>query len=103
MGLPLWIRNLKDEVLRDDFTEIFRAGGPITEAEMGGALTDLSKELKSDGENLSESQVRDLKRIADHINGGSLHASDYLKFIANAFVNGSAANATWTGGLRGQR
>ena len=92
---PSWISNLKDSVLRSDFTS-FAEAGKITEAEMAKALTDLDGELKKNKTTLSQSQMTDLQTIAKNI--ASLGASSYLRFITNAFVDGNAANATWTGG-----
>ena len=63
---------------------------------MAKALSDLAAELTSSKTTLSSSQLADLKLIASNI--GSMGASAYLQFITNAFVNGNAANATWTGG-----
>jgi hypothetical protein len=92
---PSWISNLKDAALKADFTS-FAASGSITEAEMSKALSDLAAELTSSKTTLSSSQLADLKLIASNI--GSMGASAYLQFITNAFVNGNAANANWTGG-----
>ena len=93
---PSWISSLKDPVLKADFTSFANAGGSITEAEMSKALSDLAAELTSSKTTLSSSQLADLKLIASNI--GSMGASAYLQFITNAFVNGNAANANWTGG-----
>ena len=93
---PSWISSLKDPVLKADFTSFANAGGSITEAEMAKALSDLAAELTSSKTTLSSSQLADLKLIASNI--GSMGASAYLQFITNAFVNGNAANANWTGG-----
>jgi hypothetical protein len=93
---PSWISSLKDPVLKADFTSFANAGGSITEAEMTKALSDLAAELTSSKATLSSSQVTDLQTIAKNI--GSMGASAYLQFITNAFVNGNAANANWTGG-----
>jgi hypothetical protein len=92
---PSWISSLNDPALKADFTS-FSSAGSITEAEMAKALSDLAAELTSSRATLSASQVADLKSIASNI--GSMGASAYLQFITNAFVNGNAANATWTGG-----
>lgn len=95
MSTPTWITGLADASLKADFTT-FSAAGALTVVEMTKALTDLSAELKSANKTLSSSQLADLKTIAANI--GSMSASPYLQYIVNAFVNGNAANANWTGG-----
>lgn len=93
--VPAWISALKDTVLKADFTA-FSSAGTITEAELAKAMADLANELTSSKSTLSASQVTDLKSIASNI--ASMGASAYLQFITNAFVNGNAANASFTGG-----
>ena len=88
-----WISSLNDPVLKAAFTAF---GDSITEADMAKALDDLASELTSDNTTLSASQLTDLETIAANI--GSMGASSYLQFITDAFVNGDAANADWTGG-----
>ncbi len=88
-----WTASLKDPVLTADFSSF---GGAVTEAEVTKALEDLAHELTTSETTLTSSQLADLKTIAANI--GSTGASPYLQFIVNAFVNGDAANATWTGG-----
>ena len=95
MSTPSWITGLSDATLKADFTT-FSSAGALTEVEMTKALTDLSAALKSSNKTLSASQLTDLKTIAANI--GSMSASPYLQYIVNAFVNGNAANAVWTGG-----
>ena len=90
---PTWLSNLKDSGLKADMTAIF-ASGTATEAQMAKVFTDLVAELGSKA--LSASQFANLKTIASHL--ASLGASAYVQYIANALVNGDAANATWTGG-----
>jgi hypothetical protein len=92
---PSWITSLNDPALKADFTA-FYAAGPITEAEMAKAFGDLGGELTSAKATLSKSQAADLQSVNSNI--GSMGASAYLQFITNAFVNGNAANASWTGG-----
>ncbi len=92
---PSWITGLSDAALRADFTT-FASSGALTEAEMTKALTDLASELSSAHATLSTGQLADLKTIAS--NTGSMGASSYLQYIVNAFVDGNAANAYWTGG-----
>jgi hypothetical protein len=101
--IPSWISDLHDTALKADFTSFYNAG-PITEAEMAEALGDLVSEniVKNQfGETirslrLSARQLSDLQSIAGNI--GSIGASQYLEFITDAFVNGNAANAAWSGG-----
>ncbi len=92
---PSWISGLADASLRADFPA-FHSAGALTEVEMTKALGDLASELGSAHATLSKSQLTDLKTIASNI--ASMGASSYLQYIVNAFVNGNAANATWTGG-----
>ena len=93
--VPAWISALKDTALKADFTT-FASAGTITEVELAKAMTDLASELTSSKSTLSAGQVTDLKAIASNI--VSMGASSYLQFITNAFVNGNAANAAFTGG-----
>ncbi|MBV8280807.1 MAG: peptidase C2 [Candidatus Eremiobacteraeota bacterium] len=88
-----WTQSLKDPALKADFSSF---SGAITEAEVTKALEDLAGELTASKTMLTSSQLGDLKTIAANI--GSTGASAYLQFIVNAFANGDAANATWTGG-----
>ena len=90
-----WISDLKDPVLKADFRS-FAEAGPITQAELAKAFGDLVAQNSESGANLSASQFADLKSIAKNIRW--MGASPYLEFITNAFVNGDAANAFWTGG-----
>lgn len=95
MTVPAWISSLTDPSLKKDFTA-FASKGTLTEAEMTTALTDLVAELTSAKATLSKSQLTDLQSIAANI--ASMGASAYLQYIFDAFVDGNAANANWTGG-----
>jgi hypothetical protein len=91
-----WISNLKDPVLKADFTSFYLAGGPITEADLAEAFGDLVSQVSaSSSKTLTTVQLHDLRSIAKNIR--SMGASDYLQFITDAFVNGNPADATWTG------
>ena len=91
---PSWITSLQDPKLKADMASRYNS---ITAGDMAAALGDLASEVNSStSKTLTASQFADLKSIASNI--GSTGASSYLQFITNAFVNGNAANAWWTGG-----
>jgi hypothetical protein len=98
MSSPSWISDLQDPALKANFIAFADRRAPITEADLANAFTALADEVSNNASNptLTQSQLSDLESIAANI--GSMGASSYLQFITNAFVNGDAANATWTGG-----
>ena len=93
---PSWIASITDTTLRADMAAA-DLNGVVNEAAMAKLFADLAAELTAGHTTLSASQFADLKLIAADLNQGEV-ASPYLTYVVNALVNGSAANASWTGG-----
>ena len=92
-----WIMNLSDSVLRSDMTSA-AADGTFSYAEAFKVTQDLYNENFAPGAGkVTAGQFSDLKSIVANL-GNGLAASSYVKSITNAFVNGDAFNAYWTGG-----
>jgi hypothetical protein len=71
--------------------------GVVNYSELQKLFANVSSSLTSTGGKLSAAQFADLKLVAANLNNG-LSTSSYLTSITGSFVNGSAYNATWTGG-----
>lgn len=95
-AIPAWIASLNDTVIRNEMTAA-SAGGIVSEAGMAQLFSALAAELTTDNTTLSVGQLTDLKTIATDLNVGET-ASPYVTYITEALINGSAANAEWTGG-----
>ncbi|WP_291692835.1 putative Ig domain-containing protein [Bradyrhizobium sp.] len=71
--------------------------GTVSYAGLTKLFNDLDATLANGNAKLTAAQFADLKTIAANLNNG-MSASTYLTSITQSLVNGSAANATWTGG-----
>lgn len=91
-----WISGLSDATIKADM-QAADVSGAVSEAGMAKLFTDLSSELSSNKTTLSSSQFNDLNTIAADLNVGET-ASGYLTYIVDAEIDGSTANAYWTGG-----
>jgi Domain of unknown function (DUF4214)/Calpain family cysteine protease len=60
-------------------------------------LLNILNDVSSHG-SVTSSELSDLKQIYSHLNNG-ISTNDYVYSIYNSLLNGSPANATWTGGL----
>lgn len=94
--LPSWVSSIKTAVIKNDVTAAV-ADGTITYAELVKVFKDVSSSLTSSKTTLSATQFADLKTFVSDLANG-ITTSSYLTSIANSLVNGSKANATWTGG-----
>ena len=96
MTSPAWINQIADATLRTDMG-LASSTGSVTQVAMAQLFSDLVSELNANHTTLSSSQLADLKLIASDLAIGE-SVSSYVAAIANALVNGSALNSTWTGG-----
>jgi hypothetical protein len=71
--------------------------GTVTYAGLTKLFTDLDATLANTNTKLTAAEFADLKTIAANLNNG-MSTSSYLTGITRSLVNGSAANAAWTGG-----
>lgn len=94
--IPSWIKSLSTSTIACDMTSA-ACDGVINYSELQKLFSDVSASLTSSGGKLSAAQFADLKTVAANLNNG-LSTSAYLTSITGSFVNGSAYNATWTGG-----
>ena len=94
--VPAWVNTLTNAQIKADMTAAI-TNGTVTYAGLLKVFTDVDASLAATKTKLSASQFADLKTIAANLNNG-VSTSSYLTYITQAFVNGNAANATWTGG-----
>ncbi|MGJ4947564.1 C2 family cysteine protease [Bradyrhizobium sp. HKCCYLS20291] len=94
--VPSWVSTLGNAAIKADMTSAI-VNGTVTYAGLLKVFTDIDASLAATKTKLSASQFADLKTIAANLNNG-VSTSSYLTYITQAFVNGNAANATWTGG-----
>ncbi|MGJ5177235.1 C2 family cysteine protease [Bradyrhizobium oligotrophicum] len=97
--VPAWVNTLTNAAIKADMTAAI-TNGTVTYAGLLKVFTDIDASLAATKTRLSASQFADLKTIAANLNNG-VSTSSYLTYITQAFVNGNAANATWTGGAAG--
>jgi hypothetical protein len=94
--LPAWMKTITNTAIANDI-KAADVNGSFTYAGLLKVLTDLDATLTSTKTKLSASQLADLKTLAANLSNG-VSTSSYLTYAMQAFVNGNAANATWTGG-----
>lgn len=94
--VPAWVNTLTNAAIKADMTAAI-TNGTVTYAGLLKVFTDIDASLAATKTKLSASQFADLKTIVANLNNG-VSTSSYLTYIAQSFVNGNAANATWTGG-----
>lgn len=94
--LPSWVATLKTAAIKSDVTAAV-ADGTITYAELVKVFSNVASALTSSKTTLSATQFADLKTLVADLSVG-VTTSSYLIAVANSLVNGSKANATWTGG-----
>jgi hypothetical protein len=94
--LPAWMKTITNTAIANDI-KAADVNGSFTYAGLLKVLTDIDATLASTKTKLSASQLADLKTLAANLNNG-VSTSAYLTYAMQAFVNGNAANATWTGG-----
>ena len=94
--VPSWINTLQTASIAADMAAA-DVNGTVTYAGLATLFTDLDAKLASSKTSLTAAEMSDLKTIAANLNNG-MTTSAYLTGITNSLVNGSAANATWTGG-----
>ncbi len=93
-AFPSWVSTLTTASIKADMTAA-DVGGSVSYSGLKTLFADVAASLGTG--KLTAAQFADLKTIAANLNVG-MSTSNYLTSIANALVNGSAANATWTGG-----
>lgn len=93
--VPAWVNTLTNAAIKADMTAAI-TNGTVTYAGLLKVFTDIDASLAATKTKLSASQFADLKTIVANLNNG-VSTSSYLTYIAQSFVNGNAANATWTG------
>lgn len=96
MTTPAWISSLSTGWMAVDMTAA-TSSGTIGYSGLLKLFQDLDAQVAASGGGLTTSEFSDLKTIVGDLNTG-VSTSGYLSSIANAFVNGSSLNATWTGG-----
>ncbi|MGJ4887233.1 C2 family cysteine protease [Bradyrhizobium sp. HKCCYLR20261] len=94
--VPAWVNTLTNAQIKADMTAAI-TNGTVTYAGLLKVFTDVDATLAATKTKLSASQFADLKTIAANLNNG-VSTSSYLTYVTQAFVNGNAGNATWTGG-----
>lgn len=94
--LPAWVSSIKTTAIYSDVVSAV-SDGTITYAELTKVFTDVASSLTSSKASLSSTQFADLKTLVSDLTNG-VSTSSYLISVANSLVNGSKANATWTGG-----
>jgi hypothetical protein len=95
-AVPSWVSTLQTASIAADMTAA-DVGGTVTYAGLDTLLADLDAKLSSSKTTLTAAEMSDLKTIVANLNNG-MTTSPYLTNIMNSLVNGSAENATWTGG-----
>jgi hypothetical protein len=93
-AVPALVNTLTTPGIKTD-TIAADINGTVSEASLKTLFSDVAASLGAG--KLTAAQFADLKTIAANLNNG-ISASAYVTYIANALVNGNAANATWTGG-----
>ena len=93
---PSWVSTLQTASIAADMAAA-DVNGTVTYAGLQTLLADLDAKLASTNTSLTAAELSDLKTIAANLNNG-MTTSAYLTSVTNSLVNGSAANATWTGG-----
>jgi Calpain family cysteine protease len=94
--IPSWVSTLQNASIAADITAA-DVNGTVTYAGFETIFTDIDAKLAFSRTSLTASELSDLKTIVANLNNG-MTTSAYLTNVANAFVNGDAANAAWTGG-----
>lgn len=94
--LPAWVATLKTAAIKTDVTAAV-ADGIITHAELVKVFSNVASALTTAKTTLSATQFADLKTLVADLSVG-VTTSSYLISVATSLVNGSRANATWTGG-----
>lgn len=94
---PSWVASLTDPEIETDVSDL-TAGGTLS---YGGALQILddvaATVAASPSKSVTASELDDLQTIAANLNTG-ITTSDYVVSIFTQLVDGSPANASWTGG-----
>lgn len=91
-----WIAGLTNASIKADMVSAI-SDGTVSYSGLENLISDLDNSLKSSNKTLSSSQYSDLKTIAANLNNG-ISTSSYLTDAFTSLVDGSALNATWTGG-----
>lgn len=94
--LPTWVSSIKTTSIKTDVSAAV-ADGTVSYAELVKVFGNLASSLTTSKSTLSATQFADLKTFAASLTSG-VTTSSYLTSVTNALVNGSKANATWTGG-----
>jgi hypothetical protein len=94
--VPSWISALSTASIAADMAAA-DVSGKVSYGGLEKLLADVDSTLTSTKTALTSAELKDLKTIAANLNNG-MTTSTYLTSVMNALVNGSAANATWTGG-----
>ena len=89
MGSPAWINSLADAGVKADLLD---DDGTLTYADAAQLLTDVANRGA-----VTAAEFSSLQTIAANLNNG-LSASAYVATTFTQIVDGSPANATWTGG-----
>ena len=93
-AVPTWVNTLTTPSIKTDMIAA-DINGTVSEANLRTLFANVASSLGAG--RLTAAQFVDLKTIAANLNNG-IGTSSYVTYIANALVNGNAANATWTGG-----
>jgi len=93
-AVPSWVSTLTTASIKADMIAA-DANGTVTYSGLKSLFANIGSALGTGV--LTATQFADLKTVAANLNNG-MTTSGYLTSIANALVNGSAANAQWTGG-----
>jgi hypothetical protein len=93
-AVPSWMSTLTTASVETDMTAA-DVDGTVTYSGLKTPFAGVAPSLGA--AKLNAAQFADLKTIAANLNVGAT-ASGYLTSMTTALVNGSEANATWTGG-----
>jgi hypothetical protein len=96
VSLPSWISSLSTASIAADMAAA-DVNGTVSYAGLNKVFSDLDALLASTKTKLTAAEFNDLKTISANLNNG-MSTSSYLCSVTGSLVNGSAANATWTGG-----
>ncbi|MGD0633651.1 MAG: putative Ig domain-containing protein [Beijerinckiaceae bacterium] len=94
--VPSWVSTLSTASIAADM-KAADVNGTVTYSGLETLLTDLDATLTSSKTSLTSAELSDLKTIAANLNNG-MTTSAYLTGIMKDLADGSAENATWTGG-----